>query len=308
MQPETSELTAFVAVTDHGSVSGAAKELDLPRATVSRRLARLEDRLGVRLMHRTTRRIRLTDSGEAFYGHAREVLDAVSAATAAVVRPDDRPRGLLRVSTPPMEDASFVEMVVDFVERYPEVRLELTSTTAHQDLIGDNIDVALRATTTLDPSLIARRLARSCAVAVASPDYLESAGVPGAASDLSAHRCLVGFARGERPMKRWPLVAGGAVPVQVAMASNSMPLLLAAAQRGRGIALLPDIFCQDDLDAGRLVRVLEGVVGAISEIALVYPERRLLKPAVRAFVDHAVEWVGSGRFGPGSTQSDPGRA
>ena len=298
MSPETSELRSFVSVCDLGSVSGAATELGLPRATVSRRLARLEARLGVRLIHRTTRSLRLTDSGETFYTHARSILDAVELATLAVTQNAGRPSGLLRVSVPPVNDSGFATMLIEFSEGFPEVELEVIATTAHQDLFAEKIDVALRATGVLPPGLIARRLTRSSAVAVAAPAYLERAGVPKSVDALTEHRCLVGFAQGARRSTHWPLLDGGKVRVRASLATNSVELLFKAVLRGRGIALLPRTFCADALTDGSIVAVLPDIIGAATDITLVYRDRQLPKPAVRAFVDHAVEWANAGGLRP----------
>jgi len=286
--PETSELLAFVQIADAGSISGAASELELPRATVSRRLARLEDRLGVKLMHRTTRQLQLTESGEELYHHARSIVQAVESASRAVRRSDDTPRGLLRVSAPPLS-LGFRKVVLSFVERYPEVQLELISSSRHEDMIANNIDLAWRAGVSIDPGLIARRLVASEVVGLASPAYLERAGVPETPADLERHACLVGFARGVRPATHWPLHDGGKIRVRGRLVSNDVVLLLDAARRDMGIAVLPAIVAGLALERGEVVPVLPGVLGTASQVALVYPDKRLLKPAVRAFVDHVVE-------------------
>jgi len=290
--PETSELKAFVRIADVGSLSGAARELELPRATISRRLSRLEERLGVRLVRRTTRQLRLTDAGEELYRHAREIVLAVDAAAQAVRRDDGEPRGLLRVSTPPMDDAILRGILLDFVARYPEVELELIASTRHEDLVARNIDVAWRASVDLDPGLIARRLMSTELIAVASPAYLDRAGAPASPDDLMAHHCLVGFTRGERPATHWPLLSGGQVRVRGRLISNDLRALHDAARRGLGVALLPRVFCAADLAAGSLRPVLPGALGAPSHVSLVFPDRKLLKPAVRAFIDHMVASIG----------------
>ncbi len=287
--PETSEVAAFVQVVDGGSVSAAARELGLPRATVSRRLARLEERLGVRLVHRTTRRMHLTESGEEYYRHARGILQAVDAASASVQRADDVPRGLLRVSVPPADSPELRGVLLAFVERYPEVELEVIASTRMEDLRARNIDVAWRAARNLDPGLIARQLSTNNIVGVASAAYASAHGLPEAPSELSSHTCLLGFERGERPATHWPLRDGSRVRVRGRLVSNNLRLLLDATLRGLGIALLPEPFVAEPLEAGRLVAVLPEQLGATSKLALVYPDRRLLKPAVRAFVDHVLE-------------------
>lgn len=283
--PETSELQAFLGVADAGSVTAAAAELGLPRATVSRRLARLEERLGVKLISRTTRQLRLTDAGEELHPHARSIVMAVGAAARAVSRDDGRPRGLLRVSVPPLSSRSFREVLLRFVERYPEVDLEVIVSTRHEDLIASNIDVAVRAGQRLDPGLVARTLQRSEVVAVASPAYLARAGAPATPAALGRHACLVGFARGERPATHWPLRDGGQVRVTGRLVCNSLELLLEAACDGLGIALVPLLVARGLLERGALVRVLPEALGASTVVALVYPDKRLLRPAVRAFVD-----------------------
>src|SRR5262249_54048142 len=132
---------AFSKAVDARSLSRAAVELGIPRATLSRRLARLEDRLGVRLLRRTTRSLTITDAGEALYRHARIVLDAVAEAEASIRRDDDRVRGNLRVSAPPMMNTGFLDLVAEFAAAYPQVRLQMHFSTQHVDLQRDGYDV-----------------------------------------------------------------------------------------------------------------------------------------------------------------------
>ncbi|MCA9572229.1 MAG: LysR family transcriptional regulator, partial [Myxococcales bacterium] len=232
--PETSELAAFVAVVDAGSVSGAADELGLPRATVSRRLARLEERLGVRLLRRTTRRTALTDAGTELYGHARTALAAVGEGWAALRRADGVPRGLLRVSVPPVS-GELTEVLLAFVRAFPEVRLEVEVSTRHVDLIGEGFDVAVRASGHLDPGLVARQLARFRSQALASPAYVERHGLPSTAEELRDHACLLGFDRGVRPVTWWPLLDGGRVRVDGRLVCNDIDVLWEATRQGLGI-------------------------------------------------------------------------
>jgi DNA-binding transcriptional LysR family regulator len=285
--PETVELLAFVRIVDAGSLSRAAEELGVPRPTLGARLARLEERLGVRLLHRTTRRLVLTAAGEELHRRARGVLAALEEAATAV-RPGEGPvAGLLRVSMPP-GGGVFGAIILDFMEQHPEVRLEVQFTTEHVDLVGEGYDVAIRAGMKLDPGLVGRTLGRAELIAVASPAYLQRYGRPETAEALASHRCIVGFAFGVRPAARWPLMDGGQVRVDGALACNELELQRQAAERGLGVALLPERLVRDGLATGRLERVLEGVVGGASQIAVVFPERRYLAPVVRAFVDHVV--------------------
>jgi DNA-binding transcriptional LysR family regulator len=257
---------------------------------VSRRLARLEKRLGVRLLRRTTRSLVLTDAGEALYRHARLVLEAVAQAEASVRQPGDTLRGDLRVTMPPLLNERFHALLCRFAQQHPEVRLQVHFTSKVVDLVRDGYDVAIRASMALEPGLVARTLARSELVAVASPVYLAAHGTPRTRRDLRKHRYLMGFARGELPQTHWPF-AGGKLHVEGAFFSNEPDLLRQAALHDLGIALLPDLLVREDLDQGKLVRVLPEHLRASTQIAVVYPERELVLPAVRAFVDAVVAWT-----------------
>jgi DNA-binding transcriptional LysR family regulator len=292
---ETAELTAFVKVVDCHSVSRAAAELGVPRATLSRRLARLEERLGARLLRRSTRSLSLTDAGESFNRHARIVLEAVANAEASVRQVDDAVRGALRVSVPPIVTESFRALICAFTERYPEVRLQVHFSSRIVDLRRDGYDVALRASTEMEPGLIARPLAREPILAVASPAYLAAHGTPRTRRDLAQHRCLMGFARGELPQSHWG-AGGSKLHVEGVLFSNDLELLRDAALRGLGIAYLPLTVVHAALESGALMPVLLDVLRGEALLAVVYPERQFVPPAVRAFIDAVVEWA-PGEFG-----------
>lgn len=296
MEPlETADLLAFVKTVEARSLSRAAVTLEIPRATLGRRLARLEERLGVRLLRRTTRRMALTDAGEALLQEARVVLDATARAEAAVRRGGKELVGDLKVSAPPGFDANFADVLCDFVAQHPKVRLQMHFSTALVDMVRDGFDVAIRASISPSPGLVARTLLRTRLVAVAAPSYLASHGTPRRARDLERHRVLMGFARGETPSAHWP-VGKGNVRLHGAFSSNGIELLRRAAIRGLGIALLPDTFTKADVTEGTLVPVLEGIVGIDTRLAIVYPERELIQPHVRAFVDAVV--AGARKFLP----------
>ncbi len=288
--PETAELLAFTKTIEARSLSRAAAELGAPRATIGRRLARLEEKLGVRLLRRSTRALALTDAGEAFYRHARIVLDALAQAEASV-ETDAELRGTIRIAVPPMLDRSFNALVVDFAREHPHVQLQVNVATRHVDLLREGYDLALRAANDLDAGLVARMVARAPIVALASPAYLRRRGAPKRVQDLASHDCLLGFARGEVPLTHWPLVRGGRVAVRGSFLSNDVSLLADAALRGLGVALLPTMLVGGLVTRGDLVEVLPGVVGAESRVAIVYPERELLPPQVRAFLDVLIAWA-----------------
>jgi DNA-binding transcriptional LysR family regulator len=288
---ETSELLAFARTVEAQSLSRAASELGLPRATVSRRLQRMEQRLGVRLIRRTTRSLALTDAGEALYRRAAAIVEAVRDAERSVSMLDDRVRGRLRVSIPPTLPPSFQDLVCSFLIRYPEVRLELEASARHVDLIAEGFDVALRAGAAIDSGLVGRILKRESMRAVAAPSYLKARGTPRSARELSRHACLTGFMRGEVPQTHWPLRKRGSIRIEGLFSSNDVQALLAAARRGLGIALLPSLISTPFVERGELVTVLERIVGADAQLMLVYPERQLMPPAVRAFIDAVAPWA-----------------
>jgi DNA-binding transcriptional LysR family regulator len=284
---DSEELLAFAKAVEARSLSRAAAELRVPRATLGRRLARLEKRLGARLLRRTTRSLTFTDAGEALYRHARIVLDALADAEACVRRSDDTVRGNLRVSLPPLVSSPLLDLVADFATAYPDVRLQLHFSTRHIDLIRDGYDVALRATTEIEPGLVARTLVRFDFVGVAAPSYLRARGTPASLGELRRHRCLMGFARGELPETHWAS-SGRKLELDGAMFSNSPELLARAAERGLGIAFLPKLAVESRIARGELVLVLPNQLRAEGRIALVYLERELVPAPVRAFIDWMV--------------------
>jgi DNA-binding transcriptional LysR family regulator len=287
---ETSELLAFARTVEAHSLSRAAAELGLPRATVSRRLQRMEQRLGVRLLRRTTRKLSLTAAGEALYQRARAIVDAVSDAERSVRHSDDTMRGRMRVSVPSALPGTFYDLVSRFIARYPDLRLEVLATSRHVDLLAEGYDLALRADAAADSGLMSRTLRRQRLYAVASPVYVGKHGVPDSARSLARHACILGYTRAELPETHWPLLRGGSVRVEGKLYSNDILMRRALAADGRGITLLPSLLADDSLRRGHLVPVLERVIGAQSQLALVYPERELVPPAVRAFIEAISTW------------------
>ncbi len=288
----------FVTIVDSGSVTAAAEMLGLPRSTLSRRLARLETRLGVRLLHRTTRRMTLTAHGEVLYETARRVVDAARAAEAEVLRLGGVPRGLLRASVPTgMPQELLARWVIGFLHAYPEVSVELVASSVHVDLVGEGFDVAIRAGAIEDPSLIVRTLGHDARVAVASARYLAERGAPEHPAELQNHSCIVGFRTGSVPERRWPLRDGGWVAVSGSLMSNQMGVRLQAARQHFGIALVVDRLAAIDLANGTLITVLPEVLGRRERLSLVYPNRTLLDPGVRVFVDYFAACINAARAG-----------
>lgn len=291
--PQTNRLSEFAAIVEAGSISAAARALGMPRATLSRRISGLEAELGVRLMHRSTRRLVLTPAGEELHHRARRIVAEASEAWQAVRRLDDMPRGLLRVSA---TDAILGDLFVEFLADYPEIQLEVRSTTRHVDLIAEGVDVAIRFGPVKDPNLIVRKVANGRQIVVAAPEYIEDRGLPIRPSQLKDHDCIAGFAGDFSPTREWPLLAGGTVSVGGRLACNEIQLMVRGARRGLGLALLPLALVSDDLERGTLVPMLEDSVGQDAPVSIVFADREYIQPKVRAFVDRAVPALRA-RFG-----------
>jgi DNA-binding transcriptional LysR family regulator len=282
-------LPEFVAVIEAGSITGASRALGLPRETLGRRLSQLEERLGVRLLHRTTRRLAPSQAGEELYTRARRILAEGNAAVEAVRSLDGVPRGRLRVTVPPSDaQQQMSEMLRGFMAAHPHVELEVLATPRYVDLVAEGFDVAVRAGPPRDPTLVSRTLVHTHLVAVAAPSYLAERGTPRTVAELASHECIRGYdALTSTPLRSWPLHEGGSVEVHGRLATNALPTIIDLAVAGLGIALLPELAVRAALLDGRLVHVLPEL-GSRAQVAVVYPERELLDPKVRAFVDHVV--------------------
>ncbi len=285
------DLDVFVAVVDHGSLTAAANHLGMPRATLSRRLTKLEEELDALLLHRSTRRLALTEAGEELYRRATIIVADVKAAELAIRELDTEPRGLLRVSSPPAGQDFLGELISTFMKRYPEVQVELLATTRFVDLVAEGYDVAIRAGTRPDETMITRRVLSGRTVLVATPSYLQAQGRPSTPADLSGHSAIVGFSKGEHPQRAWPLRAGGTLPISPRLATNELPVQIQAVRDGIGIAMLPLPYVRAELIAGTLEALLVHELGGPIAMDIVFAERKYMLPKVRAFVDHAAGFL-----------------
>jgi DNA-binding transcriptional LysR family regulator len=286
---DLSDLRAFTRIADIGSVSGAARSLKTPKSSVSRSLARLEESLGTVLIERSTRHLRLTDTGLLFQRHARRILDDVGEAENAIGGLVGRPRGDLRVSVPfTFAAGPLAQMLPAFLKTYPEVRVILTVDNRTVDLLTEEIDVAIRIGSLRDSELIARRLTTFELWSCASPDYLAQHPTITSPDDLSAHTTL---AHSER-LEKWSFAMPGGETREVKIVPGPVipepEVLKTMLIGGSGIGLLPDFHAGDAIAAGRLSRVLpEMNCGTVDAHAL-YPSHRSLSAKVRVFIDALV--------------------
>jgi DNA-binding transcriptional LysR family regulator len=286
---DLNEIIVFAKVVQTGSFTGASRELEMPKSTVSRKVSELEERLGARLLQRTTRKLSLTDVGQTFYRHAARVVAELEEAELAVGRMQEAPRGLLRV-TVPLNFGYLGSIVASFLKGYPEVDVELVCADRIVDLVDEGFDLALRAGPLADSTLIARSLGRLESFAVASPAFLAKNGTPKRPQDLARFDCVVFGAGPDRTT--WRLHRGGkttAVQVDARLVVNDFDILFEAALAGLGIAVLPIFRCAEALRAKKLRRVLPEWCSAETPLHAVYPSTRHLSPKVKAFVDHLRE-------------------
>ncbi|UHS59970.1 LysR substrate-binding domain-containing protein [Agrobacterium vaccinii] len=287
MRIDLNDYAYFAEVVAHGGFAAAGRALREPKSKLSRRIAGLEDRLGLRLIERSSRRFRVTDTGQAFYERCRAILAEAEQAEALVAQAQAEPHGRVRFSCPTGMVAPISALISSFLLRFPKVRLQLVATDRAVDLIEERIDLALRvrASLTSDAALTMRSLGASIRILVACPQLASQ--VPSIEHlnifpALSTDHASDDF--------EWHLEAEDGrkhiVRVQPRMGCEDMATVRDAAINGLGVALLPDHVCRDALEAGKLVRVLPAWGGLQGIVHLVFTTRRGLSPAVRALIDH----------------------
>ncbi len=284
------DMRLFASVAEAKSFTGAAKLLGMPKQTVSRRVGELERALGVDLMHRTTRRLELTDAGAAYAERCAEIVRLANEANRALRDVNEVPRGTLRVTADPVFGDAFVtELVTDYAKKWPETRIDVLLTRRRVDLIEERFDVAFRVGQPEDAALSGKALGPARVRYCASPAYVARRGAPKKMEDLAEHDCI---AVSDGGLARWPVPNGPRpklVPVNARLSFTSFAMAHAAALEGLGIGLFPEFACADDLRSKRLVPVLGGRPIEVGSIWLLYPAHRFLPARVRAFVELARE-------------------
>ncbi|MEX0922171.1 MAG: LysR family transcriptional regulator [Rhodovibrionaceae bacterium] len=286
---ELSAMLVFARVVDCGGFTAAAEELDLSKSAVSKQIARLEDRLGTRLLNRTTRTLSLTEAGTAFYERCLDVVAAAQAAEATVQHLAEAPRGELRINAPMSFGQSHIAPALpDFLARYPELTVDLVLNDRLVDLVEEGFDVGVRIGPLDDSSLVARRLAPARRVLCAAPAYLARAGTPARPEDLRSHDCIAYSYQlsGRQWRFRHPELGERRVKVSGRLKGNNGDALVAAAAGGLGVVLSPTFIVTEELRSGAL-RVLlpDWQVYPRIDVNAVFPASRNLSLKVRVFVD-----------------------
>jgi DNA-binding transcriptional LysR family regulator len=290
-----SGMAVFAKVVEARSFTAAAAELGMSKSAVSKQISRLEDRLGARLLNRTTRRLSLTETGAAFYDRCARVVAEAQEAELAVTNLQSEPRGTLRVNAPmSFGHLHIAPAIPDFLTRYPEVRVDMTMNDRFVDLIDEGFDIAIRIARLTDSSLIARRLAPDRRVLCGAPAYFAKHGEPRTPDDLAAHNCL-SYAY-VSDADQWQFIDGEgtrAVSVRGNLRANNGDAIRQALLAGLGVAVLPAFIVGPDVQAGRLKEVLSDYLPNRASVYAVYPHSRHLSAKVRVFVDFLAD-----RFGP----------
>jgi DNA-binding transcriptional LysR family regulator len=291
---DLNDLRFLVAVVDHRGYSSAGRALNTPKSRLSKRIAQLEERLGVRLLQRTTRRFAVTEIGERFYAHCRAALEEAQAAQDVVDELRAEPRGTVRMSCP----VSLVQTIIahvlpDFLAAYPKVQVRVLSSDRRVDVIGEGFDLAVRVREKLDTdaSLVLRTFGLSRVLLVAAPAFLEERGRPGAPAQLEQLPLLSMLEHDGAQILELSGPDGARVSVEMParVISGDFALLLEAAKRGLGVATLPEFVCAPAIVKGELDVVLPEWTMPQGTMHFVYPSRRGQLPSVRALVDFLAE-------------------
>lgn len=291
---DLNDLYFFAAVVEHAGFSAAGRALGVPKSRLSKRIAQLEERLGVRLLQRTTRRFVVTEVGERFYGHCRAVLEEAQAAQDAVDELRAEPRGVVRMSCPvSLAQTVLAYVLPDFLAQYPKMQVRVQATNRRVDLIGEGIDLAIRVRSKIDTdaTMVMRPFGQSQVLPVASPTLLKTTGRPKTPAELSELPALT--MNEHEGAQSWELLdAKGervVVDIQPRLVSGDFAVLLEAARRGIGVAMLPEFVCSAAITRGDLEVLLPEWSVPQGTMHFVYPSRRGQLPGVRALVDFLAE-------------------
>ena len=280
-------VTEFVAVAETESFTAASKRLGISTAQVSRQVSALENRLNTKLFYRTTRKVSLTEEGNVYYQHCRQVLDGLEDAERAISNLRGTPQGLIKLTAPVTYGEKYImPLVNDFMLQYPEVEVTIDMTNRQVDLVEGSFDLAIRLGRLTSSSMMAKRLTSRTMYVCASPEYLQKYGIPHSLSELRQHNCLIGN------YDHWRFQESGkekSIRVSGTLNCNSGYGLRDAVIKGIGLAQLPDYYIDKDLELGAIVPILTNYQEPDEGIWALYPHNRHLSPKVRMLVDYLAE-------------------
>jgi DNA-binding transcriptional LysR family regulator len=286
------DVLIFVKVAQFESISRAARSIGMPISTVSRRLSALESEIGVSLLRRTTRRVTLTTQGREYFHQCRDPLTLLEEAERGLTMGQKRPEGMLRISVPViLGQAPFLNFLSTFLKAQPRIRIDLFITNLFLDLVGENLDVAIRFGELQDSSVVATRIGKSIRYIVAAPEYLNGRELPAEPGDLQQHDCVMLSARNNET--DWDLVSGkrkARVRVSGPISSRDFNSISTFVYQGHGIGLLPSTYCDAAFASGALVRLLPRWASPTIPVFAVYTNRKFLPLRLKVFLEALAAW------------------
>ena len=290
---DLNDIKVFISVVEAGSFSGASKNLAMPATTVSRKVVQLEASLGVKLLHRSTRKLSMTEEGRHYFHLCQQHLIALEEANDAVMQAQAKPKGKIRISSPFDFSMQYAQpWITEFLKEYPEISIELDTSDSYVNMVENRIDVAFRSGQLQDSSLIARRIGPKHSVCCASPEFLKTVKKVIHPDDLTKLNCLI---MGKSlSASHWQFIKNKQqyqVTVSGRYATTSMHLIIDSALNGLGIAYVPIALVKDHLESGRLVEVLADFETPKSNMFLIYQSHKYMTKSIRLFIDHVIEKV-----------------
>lgn len=277
-------ISEFVYVAEYESFTKAAKKIGISTAQVSRQVSALEQRLNIKLLYRTTRKVSLTEEGRVFYQHCRGVLDGLDAAEQAVTNLQSKPQGMIKLTTPvTYGEQQLMPLVNDFMVQYSDIEVTAFLSNQQVDLIEEGYDLAIRIGKLRDSTMMAKKLSSRTNFVCAAPSYIEKYGIPHSLTELGQHNCLLGT------LDYWHFKESGKeknIRVTGSVRYNSGYSLVDAAIKGLGIVQLPDYYVQKHLESGELVSLLDNLREPEEAIWALYPHNRHLSPKIRLLLDY----------------------
>jgi DNA-binding transcriptional LysR family regulator len=288
---DLNELQIFVRVVQAGSFSQAAKSLDMPNSTVSAKISSLEKRLGVTLLHRTTRKLNVTQAGEVFFAKCLSAIEDLRGAEEELSQNQSAPQGNLKVTAPAVLGSSLLpEVITRFLTQFPKMNIELILSDRAEDLITAGIDLAIRAGDLKDSSLVAKKIGVSYFAPFATAAYLKTHGTPAHPKDLRSHCCLQFSPMGK---ESWELISKSKqkviVPLPSKVVIDDLNAIKELTLANQGIALLPTFTCGPELKKNKLIRVLPDWRSDVRPLNFLYPPQKFVAPKVHAFMDIAMK-------------------
>ncbi len=285
----------FVQVVDNGGFSAASRATGASKGHISQQISRLEDRLGARLLNRTTRKVSLTDIGEEFYERCNRIIEELDEAERSISSLQREAKGVLRISTPSLlGEVHLVPALAEFQQSHPQVEIELNFSSRKVDLIEEGYDLVVQLGPRTHTNVVNKTLCRTRFHVVASPDYLEQHGAPQKPTELKQHNCLMFTHHGQsKPWKFSGAMGKKQVPVNGSWRSSSGNALRAAAIQGLGLVYLPDYYIADDIKSGQLQMVLSEWSAVERDIVVIYLERRHLSAKIRLCTEHLMKYFKS---------------